>query len=101
MEAIVAVYSDWGIGDGITQPVTLKADRQHFREVTRDAAVIVGRKTLEDFPGGRPLKGRVNIVVTRQQSLKPQSGAAAGSSVFALSGNRRRQYLRAVLPLDK
>ena len=66
MEAIVAVYSDWGIGDGITQPVALKADRQHFREVTHDAAVIVGRKTLEDFPGGRPLKGRVNIVVTRQ-----------------------------------
>ena len=71
MEAIVAVYSDWGIGDGITQPVTLKADRQHFREVTRDAAVIVGRKTLEDFPGGRPLKGRVNIVVTRQQITIP------------------------------
>ena len=66
LEAIVAVYEDWGIGDGGTQPVTLKADRAHFREVTQGAAVIVGRKTLEDFPGGRPLKGRHNIVVTRQ-----------------------------------
>jgi len=66
MEAIVAVYSDWGIGAGGTQPVVLKADRAHFRRVTGDSAVIVGRKTLEDFPGGKPLKGRHNIVVTRQ-----------------------------------
>ena len=67
MEAIVAVYSDWGIGSGGTQPVVLKADRAHFRELTMGAAVIVGRKTLEDFPGGRPLKGRHNIVVSRQE----------------------------------
>ena len=66
MEAIVAVYSDWGIGDGGTQPVVLKADRAHFRQVTEGNAVIVGRKTLSDFPGGRPLKNRYNIVVTRQ-----------------------------------
>ena len=66
MEAIVAVYSDWGIGSGGTQPVVLKADRTHFKELTDGAAVIVGRKTLGDFPGGRPLKGRHNIVVTRQ-----------------------------------
>ena len=69
MEAIVAVYSDWGIGAGGTQPVVLKADRAHFREVTGKDAVIVGRKTLEDFPGGKPLKGRHNIVVTRQDIL--------------------------------
>ena len=66
MDAIVAVYSDWGIGDGVTQPVVLKADRAHFRELTAGKAVIVGRKTLEDFPGGKPLKGRNNIVITRQ-----------------------------------
>lgn len=66
MEAIVAVYSDWGIGSGGTQPVVLKADRAHFKELTDGAAVIVGRKTLGDFPGSRPLKGRHNIVVTRQ-----------------------------------
>ena len=66
MEAIVAVYGDWGIGCDGTQPVVLKADRAHFREVTAGAAVLVGRRTLGDFPGGRPLKGRHNIVVTRQ-----------------------------------
>ncbi len=66
MDAIVAVYSDWGIGESGTQPVVLRADRAHFRERTQGAAVIVGRRTMEDFPGGRPLKGRHNIVVTRQ-----------------------------------
>ena len=66
MEAIVAVFSDWGIGSKGTQQVVLKADRAHFRELTSGAAVLVGRKTMEDFPGGKPLKGRNNIVVTRQ-----------------------------------
>ena len=66
MEAIVAVFSDWGIGSEGTQQLVLKADRAHFRELTAGAAVIVGRRTLGDFPGGRPLKGRQNIVVTRQ-----------------------------------
>ena len=66
MEAIVAVYSDWGIGANGTQPVVVRADRKHFRAVTGSAAVIVGRKTLADFPGGRPLPGRHNIVITRQ-----------------------------------
>ena len=67
MEAIVAVFSDWGIGSAGTQQIVLKADRAHFRELTAGAAVIVGRRTLGDFPGGRPLKGRANIVVTRQE----------------------------------
>jgi dihydrofolate reductase len=66
MDAVVAVYSDWGIGEGGTQPVTVPEDRKHFAAVTKGAAVIVGRRTLADFPGGRPLKGRVNIVLTRQ-----------------------------------
>ena len=66
MDAIVAVYSDWGIGDGGTQPVVLKADRRHFRSLTDGSAVIVGRKTLADFPGGKPLANRFNIVVSRQ-----------------------------------
>ena len=66
MEAIVAVNADWGIGRDGTQSVVLKADRAHFRKLTAGAAVIVGRRTLGDFPGGKPLKGRHNIVITRQ-----------------------------------
>lgn len=84
MEAIVAVYADWGIGSGGTQPVVLKADRRHFRELTQGAAVIVGRKTLEDFPGGKPLPGRPNIVVTRQKLSIP-GARTAGSTQEALA----------------
>ena len=66
MDAIVAVYSDWGIGADGTQPIVLKADRAHFVALTKGRTVIVGRRTLGDFPGGRPLKNRRNIVITRQ-----------------------------------
>lgn len=66
MELIVAVYDDWGIGRDGTQPVALSADRKFFRETTRGAMVIVGRRTLADFPGGQPLPKRVNVVLTRQ-----------------------------------
>ena len=65
MDLIVAVYDDWGIGKDGTQPITLSADRKFFREATRDAMVIVGRKTLADFPGGKPLPKRVNVLLTR------------------------------------
>ena len=67
LEAIAAVYADWGIGAHGTQPVVIKADRRRFRELTEGEAVIVGRRTLADFPGGRPLKNRANIVLTRQK----------------------------------
>ena len=65
MELIVAVYDDWGIGKDGTQPVALSADRKFFRETTRGAMVIVGRRTIEDFPGQKPLPGRVNVALTR------------------------------------
>ncbi len=66
MELIVAVYSDWGIGKDGTQPVALSADRKFFRETTRGATVIVGRRTVADFPGQKPLPGRVNVIISRQ-----------------------------------
>ena len=71
MELIVAVYDDWGIGQNGTQPIALSADRKFFRETTRGAMVIVGRRTIEDFPGQKPLPGRVNVALTRNQSEIP------------------------------
>ncbi len=91
MEAIVAVYEDWGIGDGGTQPIVLKADRKHFRDVTEGCAVIVGRKTLADFPGGRPLKNRHNIVVTRQDiEIEGAQVAHSTEEALALAGAYER-----------
>ena len=71
MELIVAVYDDWGIGKDGTQPIALSADRKFFRETTRGAMVIVGRRTIEDFPGKQPLPGRVNVALTRSQGEIP------------------------------
>ena len=65
MELIVAVYDDWGIGRDGTQPIALSADRKFFRETTRGATVIAGRRTVEDFPGKKPLPGRMNVVLSR------------------------------------
>ena len=71
MNLIVAVYKDWGIGRDGTQPVALSADRKFFRETTRGAMVIVGRRTIEDFPGKKPLPSRVNIALTRSEADIP------------------------------
>ena len=65
MELIVAVYDDWGIGRDGTQPIALSADRKFFRETTRGAMVIAGRKTIGDFPGQKPLPGRGNVALSR------------------------------------
>lgn len=71
MELIVAVYDDWGIGRDGTQPIALSADRKFFRENTRGAMVIVGRRTIADFPGQKPLPGRVNVALTRSNAEIP------------------------------
>ena len=71
MKLIVAVYEDWGIGSNGTQPVALSADRKFFRETTRGSMVIVGRKTIEDFPGKKPLPGRMNVALTRGENEIP------------------------------
>lgn len=71
MELIVAVYDDWGIGKDGTQQIALAADRKFFRETTRGAMVIAGRRTIADFPGQKPLPGRVNVVLTRTKQEIP------------------------------
>ena len=77
MELIVAVYDDWGIGKDGTQPIALSADRKFFRETTKGATVIVGRRTVEDFPEQKPLPGRENIMLTRTKRLYPGFTMAA------------------------
>ena len=71
MKLIVAVYDDWGIGANGTQPIALSADRKFFRQTTRGATVIAGRKTIGDFPGQKPLPGRVNIALSRSGAALP------------------------------
>lgn len=84
MDLIVAVYDDWGIGRDGTQPVALSADRRYFRQQTAGAAVIVGRRTMGDFPGGRPLPKRVNLVLTRDPGFSVPGAEAVHSVEEAL-----------------
>lgn len=69
LKAIVAVCDDWGIGRDGDMVVANRADMRHFVACTKGCPVIMGRKTLESFPGGRPLKDRRNIVLTRDASF--------------------------------
>lgn len=70
LAAIVAVCDDWGIGRSGDMIVANRADMRHFVETTSGHTVIMGRKTLESFPGARPLKNRRNIVLTRDTAFE-------------------------------
>jgi dihydrofolate reductase len=64
MNAIVAVDENWGIGKENRLLFNLSGDMKHFRALTTGGIILLGRKTLETFPGGRPLPNRRNIVLT-------------------------------------
>lgn len=91
MEAIVAVYDDWGIGRDGTQPIALTADRKFFRRTTAGAMVIAGRRTIGDFPGQKPLPGRVNVALTRSGREIPGFQTCADvAQVLALAAQAQR-----------
>lgn len=91
MELIVAVNDDWGIGLNGTQPVALHADRKFFRETTRGCLVIAGRRTIADFPGQKPLPGRVNVALTRSAAQIPGFTVCASTEeVVALAKTAHR-----------
>ena len=64
MNMIVAADKNWGIGNDGQLLTHLSGDLKYFKERTLGKAVVMGRKTLESLPGGRPLPGRTNIVLT-------------------------------------
>ena len=72
MNAIAAVDANWAIGNKNRLLTSIPADMKFFREKTMGHVVVMGRKTLESFPNGLPLKNRVNIVLTANRSEKGQ-----------------------------
>ena len=64
MNLIVAVDKNWAIGLKNRLLVSIPEDMKFFRTETAGKVVVMGRKTLESFPGGIPLKNRINIVLT-------------------------------------
>ena len=85
LSAIVAVCDDWGIGLDGGMVVENREDMRHFVACTTGHPVIMGRKTLESFPGGRPLKNRRNIVLTHDRSFSPEGAEVVHSVEEALS----------------
>lgn len=70
MNAIVAVDENWGIGKNNNLLFRIPEDQKFFREMTLGKIIVIGRNTLKGFPGGLPLKGRTNIVLTHDVRLK-------------------------------
>lgn len=81
MKLIVAVDKNWAIGKDGGMMWNIPEDMKFFRNTTKGGVVIMGRKTLESFPGKKPLKNRVNIVITRDSSFSPEGEAVICHSV--------------------
>ena len=96
MHLIVAVDKNWAIGKDGDQLIYIPEDLKHFKALTTGHPVILGRKTMATFPGGRPLKGRRNLILSRDPAFAPEGGevypdleqllAAAPADSFAVGG---------------
>lgn len=67
MKLIAAVDNEWNIGNKGNLLFSLPDDMNFFRTTTSGKIVVMGRKTLESFPGSKPLKNRINIVLSRSK----------------------------------
>ncbi len=70
MNLIVAVDNNWAIGNKNQLLIRIPNDHKHFREETTGKVVVLGRKTLETFPQGLPLKNRTNIILSKDKNYK-------------------------------
>lgn len=70
MNLIAAVDKNWSIGLNNKLLVSIPEDMKFFRQTTTGKVVVMGRKTLESFPNGQPLKNRTNIVLTTDRTYR-------------------------------
>lgn len=70
MNCIVVVDKNWAIGKDNDLLVHLPGDLKYYKEKTTGKVIVIGRKTLESFPGGRPLPNRTNLVLTSNPEYK-------------------------------
>ena len=95
MNLIVNVDQNWAIGYKGKLLVSIPEDMKFFRQETTGRVVILGRKTLETFPGGQPLKNRTNIILTRNPDFQVK-GAVICHSVEAALEEIKKYDLRDV-----
>ncbi len=79
MNMIVAADKNWGIGYRNRLLVSIPEDMKFFRSATEGNVVVMGRKTLESFPGGRPLGNRTNIVLTTNPEYRVRGAVVCHS----------------------
>lgn len=91
MNIIVNVDKNWAIGLKNSLLVHIPADMRFFKEMTEHKVVVMGRKTLESFPGGQPLKNRVNIVITKKADYNAKGAVVVHSAEEALDYVREYQ----------
>lgn len=84
MNIIVAVDKNWAIGCQNKLLISIPEDMRFFRDETMNKVVIMGKNTLESFPGGRPLKNRTNIVIALEQDYKVEGAIVVHSIEEAL-----------------
>lgn len=84
MKAILSADRNWGIGCQNKLLISIPSDMKFFRETTTGHVVVMGRKTLESFPGKQPLKNRVNIVLTRDVNYQATPGVVMVHSLEEL-----------------
>ena len=84
MNLIVAADKNWAIGHENKLLVSIPADMKFFREMTTGKVVVMGRKTLESFPGGLPLKNRINVVLTKNKDYHVKDAVVVHSVEEAL-----------------
>ena len=77
--AIAAVSEDWGIGKNNDLLFNIPEDKKFFRRTTLHHTVIMGRKTLESLPGGKPFKDRKNIILSRDINFTCEGADVCGS----------------------
>lgn len=79
MKMIVSVDKNWGIGRENRLLLRISEDLKRFKEKTTGNIIVMGRKTLESFPGGNPLKDRINIVLSKNKAYKKEGAIVLGS----------------------
>ncbi|MCD7716579.1 MAG: dihydrofolate reductase [Lachnospiraceae bacterium] len=84
MNLIAAVDENWGIGYRGKLLVSIPKDMKLFQEMTMGKVVVMGRRTLESLPGGLPLAGRVNVVLTSNRNFKARNAFVVHSVPDAL-----------------
>lgn len=85
MKLIVAVDKNWAIGYRNELLVSIPADMRFFKDQTTGKVVVMGKNTLESFPGGKALKNRVNIVVALEKSYKAPDAIVVNSIEDAIA----------------